>query len=185
MNDGRNHPLLEQRPDVLAQIASNDALLRRRARSQRRAGDPGALAHHDREVELALGGFQKGDLQQPPLDREQIEIPRNVITADDVEDQVDTAAVGDPLRFGDPVSGAVVERVRSAKLPCRFAFVVAAGGGQHHGAKRPRQLNRGSANAAGPAVDQDRLAVFQLAALEHVGPDREKCFRNTGRLSAG
>src|SRR5688572_32896618 len=109
---------------MLAEVASDDALLRGRARPQRRAGDPGALAHHDREVELALRGFQKRNLQQPALDREQVEIPRNVVTSDDVEDQVDTAAVGDPLRFGYPVGGAIVECMRSAKLPCRLAFVV-------------------------------------------------------------
>lgn len=35
VNDGRNHAPFEQRPDVVAQVASDDALLGRRAGPQR------------------------------------------------------------------------------------------------------------------------------------------------------
>jgi hypothetical protein len=48
-----------------------------------------------------------------------------------------------------------------------------ADGGEDAGAERAGELDRGGADAARPAVDQDRLAGLQAAALEDVGPHRE------------
>ena len=48
--------------------------------------------------------------------------------------------------------------------------------------KRLGQLDRGHADAAGAALDQQRLARLQAAAVEHVDPDGEEGLRQAGRL---
>src|SRR5215218_7603824 len=65
MHDRLDRALLQQRPHVFEEIARDHALLRRRAGTQRRSGDPGALPHHHREIELRLRAFQERDLHQP------------------------------------------------------------------------------------------------------------------------
>ena len=107
VNHRRDHALLEQRPDVLEQVARDRALLRRRARPQRRAGDPARLRIITEKSSSAFARLQERDLQQPALDRQQIEVARHVVAADDVEDDVDAAAVGDALapRRPSPRSG--------------------------------------------------------------------------------
>src|SRR4026209_137265 len=48
--------------------------------------------------------------------------------------------------------------------------------------ERGRQRDRGRADAAGAAVDEDRLARLQFAALEDVGPDGEERLGDARRL---
>ncbi len=45
-----------------------------------------------------------------------------------------------------------------------------------------RHLDRSDADAAGAALHEQRLVVFQRAALEHIHPDREERFRQAGGL---
>jgi hypothetical protein len=57
-----------------------------------------------------------------------------------------------------------------------------ADGREDAGAELAGQLDRRGADAAGAAVDQDRLAGLEPAALEHVGPDGKVGLRQAGRL---
>jgi hypothetical protein len=50
-----------------------------------------AFAHHDRKVELGFRRLQEGDLQQPPLYCQQVEVTRDVFTSDNVEVSLDQA----------------------------------------------------------------------------------------------
>ena len=88
----------------------------------------------------------------------------------------------DFFRAGDPVLCPVIECRRGAKVSRRLALLLAPRRRQDPRAERARQLDRGRADAAGAAVDEDRLARLQLAALEHVGPDGEERLGDARRL---
>src|SRR6185436_18711632 len=99
-----------------------------------------------------------------------------------VEDQVDAALPGDARDFRDEILLAIVDRVIGADLQAVGGLVGAADGGDHGRAEALAELDRGEADAARAAVEQRGLAWCQMAAIEHVVPDREVVLRKTRRF---
>ncbi len=118
--------------------------------------------------------MQERDDDQAPLDREAAQVLRDVVAADHVEHELDAALARDRRDLGGEVGGPVVDRVVGAEIPAEGRLIVAADRGDHLRAERLRVLDRRVADAAGAAVDQDRLARGEPPALEHVVPDRER-----------
>ena len=63
--------------------------------------------------------------------------------------------------------------------------LIAADGGVDRVAHRAGQLYGRGADAAGAAMDQQRLALGQTAAVEHVAPDGEVGFGQAGGFDVG
>ena len=101
-------------------------------------------------------------------------LARDVVASDHVEDDVDAALGSDAAHLLDEVVAAVVDRVVGTERDAGGALVVAARGGDHDRAVRLGELDRGDADAAGAAVDQEPVAGLERAALEHVVPDGEE-----------
>ena len=88
---------------------------------------------------VAVSPPMKPITHQPAFDRQRREIARDVVAADDVENQVDAAAAGQLLDDVDEILGAVVDRALGAELFAGAAFLVRAGGREHPRAARRRQ----------------------------------------------
>src|SRR5260370_32151757 len=69
------------------------------------------------------------------------------------------------------ILGAVIDRNICAVIEARPAFLVGAGGGQYLGAEGLRELDRGNADAARPALHEKDFAPLQMHPLEDIGPD--------------
>ena len=108
------------------------------------------------------------------------DILRHIIAAHHVEHEVDALAAGQRQHFGRKILGLVIDRVRRTVCHSRRAFFIAAAGGNRRQPDFLGQLQRGDADAAGAAVDQDRLPRSRPATVHHVGPDGEPGFRQAG-----
>ena len=75
---------------------------------------------------------------------------------------------------GDEIGVAIVDGELRAESLAGRALFRRPGRREHARTERPRQLNRRRADAARPAMDEQRFAGLQTAALEDVGPDREE-----------
>jgi hypothetical protein len=84
--------------------------------------------------------------------REAAEVLLDVIAADHVEHEVDTALAGDPRDLGDEILRAVVDRVLRAERAAIGCLVVAADRREHGRVVLPGELDRGEADAARAAV---------------------------------
>jgi hypothetical protein len=102
--------------------------------------------------------------------------------ADDIEDDVDAAPGGELAHAIDERLRAVVDRRRRAEALARAALLVAPGGREDLRPARDRKLNRRGADAARAAVHQQPLVRREPSAFEHIGPDREVRFRQSGRF---
>ena len=162
--------LCPHRPDLLAQCRDDRRLLCHAARAQCRAGDGQVFALDRAEIGLDLRPTHQGDEAQPSLVGEQVDLPRDIVAAHHVEDRVDAAPAGELAAHGDEVLGAVVDRDIGAEVPAGGAFRLRPRGGQHLAAPCLGELDRGDADAAGTALDQERLARLQMHPVEHVGP---------------
>src|SRR5690348_18468269 len=99
---------LDERPDALAQRVGDRALELARARAQRRAGDGEAPLHDLVDVELALRTAQEGDEDQPAFLGEALELLRDIVAADHVEDDVHALAAGLLLDFRFEIMSSIV-----------------------------------------------------------------------------
>ena len=82
----------------------NRALLFHRSRAQRRSGNREALAQQAHEIDLCLRAVQHRNLQQPPFEREQIDVAAEVRRAHHVEDDVDAVAAGQRHQRGGKIA---------------------------------------------------------------------------------
>jgi hypothetical protein len=80
------------------------------------------------------------------------------------------AATGELLADLHKILGTVIDRDIGAVIEAGPAFLVAARGGQHRGAKRLRKLDRGDADAARAALHQEDLSRLKVHPLEDIGP---------------
>src|SRR5436190_2298682 len=175
---GLDRARFEERPDVGMDGAGNRPLLHHRPGTQRRSGNGQTSLHDDGDDEFSLRAALRGNLDQPALDRERIEVAGEVLRADHVEDHVDAAAAGQLAHDGNKVGLAIVDRALGTKLLARGALGRRSGGREHARSPRPCQLNGGGPDAARSSVHQERLAGGQTSALEHVGPDSKERLRN-------
>ena len=107
----------------------------------------------------------------------------DIVAADHVEDHVDALAAGRLLDRPRRSPRLVVDGLFGAKLLAgrRISRAVPAVA-KTRAPKRLGQLDRGRADAAGAAMDEEDLARLQPAALEHIGPDGEEGLRQRRRL---
>ena len=117
------------------------------------------LRQHGPEIELfdhaALSG---GDLHEAPFQREDGQISGEIGAADHVEHDIDAAPLREGLNLGDEILRPVIDREIGSERAAEGAFFVGSGGGDHHRAEGFGELDRGRADAARSAVNEQRLA---------------------------
>ncbi len=105
------------------------------------------------------------------------EVARDIVAADHVQHRLAAIAFGDALDLLDIVMGLVVDRMVRAPGERGGAFVVRSAGDDDGDAEQPAQRDRHGADAAGAAMDQYRIAIDRIGALEQIGPHGEQRFR--------
>jgi hypothetical protein len=117
-----------------------------------------------------------------PSSAEAFEVARHIVAADHVEHDLDTLAAGDRAHALDKVLAPIVDRMIGAEPHRRFALGV---GSRGHDDRQPEQLgerDRHRADAAGAAMDQHRVAIAGIGALEQIGPHGEQRLGHRRRL---
>ena len=164
------------------QRLGNLLFLRRRPAAHGGAGDGGPLEHQGLNVDLmGHSPAHKADDDQPPVLFQQPQVAVKVRAAHDIQNDIHPFIVGQLMNFLSEIFGFVVDR--RGVGPQRGNFFVLADGGIDGHPQRVTQQDRGGANPAGAAVDQNALAGLQLTELENVRPHREEGFRNGGRFA--
>src|SRR5690606_34948970 len=133
--------------------------------------------HQAGHVDFGPGAAEHRNRYHPPVVGETVEIALRVATSDHVQADLRPFAPGDHTHPLDEVVGLVVDRMIGPNPKSRVAFRVAAASDDHRQAEQLAELDRHAADAAGAAVDQQRLPVGGPAALEYVVPDCEQGFR--------
>ena len=87
------------------------------------------LALDQAEIGLDLAAAHQCHKTEPALMRQQVELARDVVAADHVEDRIDAAAIGEILADLHEILSAVVDRDIGTIIAARAAFFVGAGGG--------------------------------------------------------
>src|SRR5690606_36704648 len=146
---------------------------------QRGGGDGGLLLQDRGEIELALDAALQADDDQPAPSRERLDVPRQVLRADDVEDDVGSTVLATRL---DEVLLAVVDDYVGAQPANHLGLRGATDGGDHRRAEGLGELDRGGADPAAAAVHEKRLALTEPRHLEHVRPDSGERLRHRARL---
>ena len=121
---------------------------------------------------VCLRALQEGDLDQPPLYGQAFQVLGDVVAADHVEDHVDPLAAGRLVDDLDEILGPIIDRKGGAQFLAFRAFFVGAGGGENARPEMAGKLDRGRADAARPAMDQEAFADLQPAPLEHASQQR-------------
>ena len=106
-------------------------------------------------VQLGLGALQRRDLDEPAFDRQRLDVAREVVPADHVEDDVHAGAACQLADDRDEVFVPVVDASLRAEALAGGAFLGRPGRGKHACAERARELDRRRADAARSAVNQD------------------------------
>src|SRR5215469_3859981 len=120
------------------------------------------------EIGLDLAAAHQRDKTEPALMRQQVELPRDVVAADHVEDCIDTTAVGEFLAHLYEILRAVVDRDIGAIVEASPAFLVRARSCQYPGPEAFGELDGGDANAARSALDEEHLPRAEMHPLENV-----------------
>src|SRR6266481_4083367 len=148
-------------PDFFLQRGGDRGLLLDGSRAQGRAGYRQMLALDQAEIGLDLAAAHQRDKAEPALMRQQIELARDVVAADHVEDRIHAAPVGEFLADLHEILGAVVDRDIGAIVEACAALLVGPSRRQGLGAERFGELDRGNPNAARPALHQEHLSRLE------------------------
>ena len=105
---------------------------------------------------------------------EAFEVARDIVAADHVEHDRDPPALGPAIDRVDEVGFLVVDGMGRAELDRGGALVVRAAGDDHLEPEEVAEQDRHRADAAGPAMDEDGVAVGGKAPLEQVDPHGEE-----------
>jgi hypothetical protein len=136
-------------------------------------------AHHDPgDVDLGARAALDGDRHVPALLGEAIEVAGQIVAADHVEHDLDSAAAGDALHLLGEVVSAVVDRMGGAELNRTGAFFVGAAGDEDFEPEEAAERDRHGADAARAAVHECALPFASEGAFEQVRPDRKERFRH-------
>lgn len=141
-------------------------------RPRRGRGDGGPLGQQGAEVQLALGAALETDDREAAVDGERLDVPVQVLGADQVQDDVGTRSRGVLPELLDEVLLAVVDEDVRPQFGAPGELLRAARRDRDPGPDRLRQLDRHRADAAGAAVHQEGLAGAQVGHHEDVGPHR-------------
>jgi hypothetical protein len=181
--DDRTHAAaFEQRPHFTLQRGRNRRLLFNRPRAQERPGDSETAAEYAPKVDGRLGAAQQANLYQTAIHRQRMKVAIEVVAAQDVEDQIDAAAISRCLDGRNEVFCSIVDRALGAEAFAGTAFFFRSGCYQHVSAARGSKLNGRRADTARPAMKQGALARPERPSVEHVGPDRKERLRNRRRV---
>src|SRR3546814_8440006 len=101
-----------------------------------------------------------------------------------VQHDVHAPPAGDLQHPLDKILAVVVDRMGSADVERRRTFLVRSAGHAHRQPERPAKLDRRGADAAGAAMDTQRLAFLRIGALEHIHPDGERSEEHTSELQS-
>ena len=126
--------------------------------------------------------MQERDDHQPAFERETLQVLLDVIAADHVEHDVDAALGGYPGDLDGEILFPIIDRVIGADVAAIRSLVRVADGRDHGRSKRLRELYRAKPDPARAAMHEERLALFQAAALEHVVPHGEIIFGQARRF---
>src|SRR5690606_32242750 len=122
-----------------------------RPRPQPGRGDDQPLLRQGRQVDLALAAALHADDHQPAAGGERGEVLGEVLRADDVENDVDAAAVGGLADAIDEVLRAVVDADLGAQVAAGGDLLRRTGRGDRAGTVGHRELDGERADAARPA----------------------------------
>ncbi len=121
----------------------------------------------------------KRDVDQAAVVCQRADVLVDVVTADNVEDDVDAFARCFALdRLGEILRFVVDGDVGAERGGAGRAFLVRSDGREYGCAERLRELDGGHADAAGAAVDEEFLTGFEMSAFEDVVPDGEERLRD-------
>src|ERR1700761_2841661 len=168
VSEGMQLALGPHGPALLAQCGDDAGLLCHATRPQGRSSHGQVLSVDRAEIRLHFRATHEGDEAQAPFMSQELDLARDVVAADHVEDCIDTASAGGFLADGDKVLGAVVDRDVGTEVAAGRALFVRAGGGKHLAAPGFRELDRGDADTAGTALDQKSLAGLEMHPVEDV-----------------
>src|SRR5208283_5703602 len=128
------------------------------------------LALDQAEIGLDLAAAHQRNKTEAALMGQEIELARDVVAADHVEDRIDAAAVGEFLADSHEILRPIVDSDIGAIVEARPAFLVGACRGQYLGAERLGELDGGDADAARSALHQEHLSRLQAHPLEYIRP---------------
>ena len=171
---------LDGRPiTVRLDLPRQTGLFRDRASAQGRSGEGQATDQQTRKVQLHPGAGLEGDLHQPTVGAQRVQVLLDEVAAHHVQDHVDPAFA---LRHGHEVLHGGVDRYVGAKVARGFRLVGAAAGGDHARARRLGHLDRGDADAAGRTMNQKGFAGLETPALEDIAEYGERRLRQPRSL---
>src|SRR3984957_11604468 len=153
VDDGPDAAGVYQGPYLGPERVANAPLFRARTGAQhcRREGE--TLHHHGPEIHFGGHALLERDIDEATAVRKGAEIPLDIISADHVENDIDSAPTRTLLDGAHEVLAAVVDRaLRSQFLACR-AFFRTACRYEDRVTERRAELNRRGADAAGAAMD--------------------------------
>lgn len=165
INDGPHLPLTEMRQDPLSKEIAHAGLVLGIARPQRRRQHPDALVQQSAQVELRdLAPAQRGDEHDARVHRRARRVAHPVVPPNQVDDQVDAAAVRGAVHDVREVLGAVVHGDVGPQGPAQLAlFVAARCRDDRRGAPELGDLDGGLSDAGGARVDEHGLARLDVA----------------------
>ena len=189
MHDRPDRARRKQRPHLRVQRVRDGRLLLDGAGAERGAGDRQTPEHDGQHVEpFDLRAVLHRDDHEPALGGEALQVPREIVAGDHVEHHVDPAPAGEGVDALDEVLVAVVDGRVGPEPQTGVALRLRPRRDVDGRTERPRELNRRGADAARPAVHQDRFSLGEASPVEDVGPDREERLRHRrgfGRVEAG
>src|ERR1022692_2471248 len=174
MNDGPHPSRGQERPDIAMQRLGHRGLLRHGASPQGRTGERESLTHDREQVDLRPRAADQGNDYEPSLDRRGLEIAREITAADQIENHIHAAARGFLADHLDEILGAVVDSTGGSEALAGARLLFGAGSCEDARPPGGRELDGRGADSAGPAVNQNGLTRFAPAAIEQIGPYREK-----------
>ncbi len=169
----RSLPLANSGQTLCLERGGDRRLERDWARAEHRSGQRQSAAHHQPEIDLGHRPALQRDRDVAAVVGEAGEVARDIVAADHVEDDIDAAPAGDAGDLVDEVARLVVDRVVGAEAARSGAFLRRPRGDDYGQPERLGEQDRGGADAAGAAVDEDGLAGGGTATVEQVRPHGE------------
>src|SRR6056300_1058707 len=136
-------------------------------------------------AKIDFGDFSttKIDDHQPPTMRKKLDLLWQIITADNINDNINTATIGQVTRHLQKIFSFIIDCSVSAKSAncCTFGFVSCRG--KNFGTKGLSNLDRSKANTACATLNQNGFTSLKLATIHHIRPDRAENLRQACRVN--
>jgi len=155
----------DQRPDPLGHCCTDARLLVGGTPTQARRGDGATPGQQPTQVEGALLAALQADHDEASVGGQRCDVGLEVLGPDDVEDHVHPLAFGGRQHLVRPVV-VVVDGDVCAELAAEVELVGRPGRGEDASPDGLGVLDGEGADAAGAAVDQDRLTLAEVHVVE-------------------